>query len=67
MAMIKTPKFITYSRSKPCQVPLITLFRPIAMLCGIDNILQNIPRIHVECENISQNIVSPIEHCYGSE
>ena len=28
----------------------ITLFRSIIMLCGIDNILQNIPHIHIEFE-----------------
>jgi hypothetical protein len=30
-------------------------------------ILQNIPHIQSECENIVQNIVRPIEHCYDSE
>jgi hypothetical protein len=28
----------------------IILFRPIAVLCGTDNILQNVPHIQLECE-----------------
>jgi hypothetical protein len=28
------------------QKPNITLFRPIAVLCGDDNIMKNIPHIH---------------------
>jgi hypothetical protein len=31
-------------------VPNITLFRLIAMLCGTDSIMWNIPHIQVECE-----------------
>ena len=32
---------------------IITLFRPIAVLCGIDNILWNIPHIRREHEEYS--------------
>ena len=28
---------------------IITLFKSITMLCGVDGILQNIPHIHSEC------------------
>ena len=31
----------------------ITIFRPIAMLCGTDNIMRNVPRIQAECEEYS--------------
>ena len=37
---------------------LITLFRSIKVLCGIDNILQDILHIQYECGNILQSIVS---------
>ena len=37
------------------------------MFCGTNNILQNILCMQDECENIPQNIVSPIEHCYVFE
>ena len=37
------------------------------MFCGIDNIMQDIPHIQYEGENIPHNIVSPIKHCYGFE
>ena len=35
----------------------ITLFRPIAVLCGTDSILRSIPHIQDECEEYS------IEYC----
>ena len=31
----------------------VTLFKPIAVFCGIDNIMQNIPHIRLECEEYS--------------
>ena len=37
------------------------------MLCGTHNIMQNIPHIKVECENIPQNTISPVKHCYEYE
>jgi hypothetical protein len=37
----------------------ITIFRAIKVLCWTDSILQNIPHIQSECENIMQNNVSP--------
>ena len=37
------------------------------MFSGTNNILWNIPHIQFEYENILQDIVSPIEHCHGSE
>ena len=42
----------------------ITLTKSITMFCGTDNVLQIIPNIQVECGNIPQKIVNPIEHCY---
>ena len=44
-----------------------TLFTSITMLCVTDNILRNIPSFMLIVGNILHNIVSPIEHCYGSE
>jgi hypothetical protein len=43
------------------------LFRVIRMLCRIDIIVRDIPHVQYECENIMQNNVNPVEHCYGSE
>ena len=37
------------------------------MFCGIDNILKNILLIYIGYENISNNNVSPTEHCCGFE
>ena len=42
-------------------------FKSVTMLCGNNNILQNIPNIQSECLNIPQNIVSRKENCDGSE
>ena len=42
----------------------IRLFRFITMLCGTDNIPQNIPHIQPE---YGEYTVSPTKHCYGSE
>ena len=42
----------------------IILSKIKTMLCGINNILHNIFHIRLNMENILQNIVSPIEHCY---
>ena len=38
---------------------IITLFRAITMLCGIDIILHNIPTFNLNVRNIQQNIVNP--------
>ena len=43
----------------------ITLFRSITMFSGTDGSLLNILQIYVEHGNISHNIASPTEHCYG--
>ena len=37
------------------------------MLCGTDNITLDIPSFRLNVKNILQNIVSPLEHCYGVE
>ena len=37
------------------------------MLCGIDNIPQNISIFKLKVGNIPLNIVSPTEHWYGSK
>ena len=59
-----------HNRSKPegfqiQPVYIITLFRPITMFCGTDNILHNNLHIHIECGNIPRNIVSPNDRYYG--
>ena len=41
--------------------------RSITMLCGLDNILQNIPMLSMIVENIPHNIVMPTKHYYGFE
>ena len=45
----------------------ITLFKSIIMLCGIDNILRYSSHLVWIIGNILWNILSPSEHCYGSE
>ena len=37
------------------------------MLCMIDNLMQNISHIQIECENIMRNTVSSTKHYYGFE
>ena len=41
-------KYISYSSK--IKKPYITFLKSITMLCGIDCVWQNIPHIHVECE-----------------
>ena len=41
-------KYISYSSK--IKKPYITFLKSITMLCGIDCIWQNIPHIHIECE-----------------
>ena len=56
------------SGKKPTSIEeYITSFISIAMFYGTDSIMWNIPYIHYEWWNISLNIVSPKEHCYGSK
>ena len=45
----------------------ITLFGSITMLCGGDNIMENILHIHYEWWNVSHNTASPTKHCCGCE
>ena len=43
---------------------LITLFKSITLLCGIDSSLHNIHDSQPECWNVPHNIVNPTKHCY---
>jgi hypothetical protein len=56
-----------YSKTKWIVWEVIALFRSITMLCGTNNILQNIPTSNPDMENIPQNNVNPTKHWYGSE
>ena len=53
------PTFILLLLYYYCRTTTITLFRFIIMLCGTNNILQNISHIQIKYENILHNIISP--------
>ena len=58
------------SKSDQSWIGITALFRSIIVLCGTDNILQNIPIFRLNMigyGNILQNIVSPTKHCYECE
>ena len=48
-------KILSIPQNNDCETQLfITLFKPIAMFCETDGILQSIPHIQTECEEYSK-------------